>query len=144
MARRASAMDQRRKYKRLAIPLSLRMKLVGKAKHGQGIKVTSRNVSFNGFLIETDVFLEDDILLLQKGEVPAKLDPFLISGDTALEFNIKLPPDAKIITAKGKITWYQVGSRGASYYFKAGISLEKMTDEDGKRWIGFVRDMALD
>ena len=137
-------MDQRRKYKRLAIPLALRMKLMGKAKHGQGIKATSRNVSFNGFLIETEVFLENDILLLQKGEEPVKLDPFLVSGDTMLEFNIKLPPDAKIITAKGKIAWYQLGSRGTSYYFKAGISLEKMTAEDGKRWIGFVKDIAQD
>jgi c-di-GMP-binding flagellar brake protein YcgR len=137
-------MDQRRKYKRLAIPVSLRMRLMGKAKQGQGIKATSRDVSFKGFLLETEVFLEDDILFLQKGEEPVKLDPFLVGGDTVLEFNIKLPPDAKIITAKGKITRYQVGSRGASYYFKAGISLEKMTVEDGKRWITFIRDMALD
>jgi len=89
--------------------------------------------------------LENDILLLQKGEEPVKLDPFLVSGDTMLEFNIKLPPDAKIITAKGKIAWYQLGSQGGSYYFfKAGISLEKMTSEDGKRWIGFVKDIAQD
>jgi hypothetical protein len=137
-------MDQRRKYKRLTIPLSLRMKLMGKDKHVQGIKATSRNVSFNGFLIETEVFLEDDILFLQKGEEPVKLDPFLVAGDTMLEFNIKLPPDAKIITAKGNIAWYELGSRGTSYYYKAGISLEKMTAEDGKRWISFVKDIAQD
>jgi len=138
-------MDQHRKYKRLAIPLSLRIKLSSAAKQGHdGIKVTSRNVSFNGFLIETEVFLENDILLLQKGEQPINLDPFLVSGDNLLEFNIKLPPDARIITAQGKIAWYQLDSRGASYYFHAGISLEKMLAEDGKRWINFIKDMAHD
>ena len=135
-------MDQRRKYRRLAIPLPLRMKLLGKAKHGQGIKATSRNISFNGFLIESKVFLVNDILLLQKGDEPVHLDPFLVSGDNFLEFNIKLPPDAKLITAKGKIVWYHVGSRGTSYFFMAGISLEKMIVDDGKRWVNFIKDIA--
>jgi c-di-GMP-binding flagellar brake protein YcgR len=135
-------MDQRRKYSRLTIPLSIRMKFSREVKHGQGVKVTSRNVSFNGFLIETEVFLEKDILLLQRGEEPVTLDPFLVSGDNELEFNIKLPPDAKIITAKGKLVWYQLDSRGGSYYFKAGISLDKMLAEDGKHWINFIQGVA--
>ena len=99
-------MEQRRKYSRLTIPLSIRMKLSSKAQPEQGIKVASKNVSFNGFLIETEVFLEQDILLLQRGEDPVNLDPFLVSGEDEVEFNIKLPPDAKIITARGKIAWY--------------------------------------
>lgn len=137
-------MDQRRKYKRLTIPLSIRMKSPGKVTHGQGIRVVSKNVSFDGFLIETEVFLEKDILLLQRGEEPVNLDPFLVSGDTELEFNIKLPPDAKIITAKGKIAWYQLDSRGGSHYFKAGVSLDKMLAEDGKHWINFIQGIAQD
>ena len=137
-------MDQRRKYKRWAIPLSLRMKLWRTTKYGHGIKVISRNVSFNGFFIEREVFLENDILFLQRGEEPVTLDPFLLSGDNLLEFNIKLPPDAKTITAKGKIAWYQLDSRGESYYFKAGIALEKMLAEDGTQWTNFIKEMAHD
>jgi c-di-GMP-binding flagellar brake protein YcgR len=135
-------MEQRRKYSRLTIPLSIRMKLSSKAQPAHGIKVTSKNVSFTGFLIETEVFLEQDILLLQRGVEPVNLDPFLVSGEDEVELNIKLPPDAKIITAKGKIVWYQLDSRGGSYYFKAGISLDKMLSEDGKHWINFVRGIA--
>jgi hypothetical protein len=135
-------MEQRRKYSRLTIPLSIRMKLSSKAQPGQGIKVTSKNVSFSGFLIETEVFLEHDVLLLQRGAEPVNLDPFLVSGEEAVELNIKLPPDAKIITARGTIAWYQLESRGGSYFFKAGISLDKMLGEDGKHWINFVRAMA--
>lgn len=135
-------MEQRRKYKRLTIPLSVRMKFLGDVKHGQGIKVTSKNVSFNGFLIETEIFLESNILLLQRGEEPVNLDPFLVSGKDELEFNIKLPPDAKIITAQGKLAWYQLDSRGGSHYFKAGVSLDKMLAEDGKHWIEFIRSIA--
>ena len=136
-------MDQRRKYKRLAIPLSIRMKFPGKVTHGQGVKVTSKNVSFNGFLIETEIFLEGDILLLQRGDEPVNLDPFLVSGDNELEFNIKLPPDAKIITAQGRIAWYQLDARGGSHYFRAGISLDRMLAEDGNHWIQFIRGIAL-
>lgn len=135
-------MEQRRKYSRLTIPLSIRMKLLRNAKDGEGIKVTSRNVSFTGFLIETEVFLEHDTLLLQRGEEPVNLDPFLVSGENGLEFNIKLPPDAKIITAQGKIAWFQLDARGGTYYFKAGISLDKMLAEDGKQWINFVHGIA--
>lgn len=137
-------MDKPRKYKRLEIPLSLRMKLLGTAKNERGIKMKSRNVSLNGFLIETEIFFENDTLLLQRGEDPVHLDPFLVAGDNVLEFKITLPPDATIITAKGKIAWYQLSSRATSYYFKAGISLQKMIVEDGKRWIRFVRDLAQD
>jgi hypothetical protein len=137
-------MDKPRKYKRLEIPLSLRMKLLGTAENERGIKMKSRNVSLNGFLIETEIFFENDILLLQRGEDPVHLDPFLVAGDKVLEFKITLPPDATIITAKGNIVWYQLGSRGTSYYFKAGIFIQKMIVEDGKRWISFVRDMAQD
>ena len=137
-------MEQRRKYRRLTIPLSVRMKFLGDVKHVQGVKVTSKNVSFNGFLIETEVFLENNILLLQRGEEPVNLDPFLVSGEDELEFNIKLPPDAKIITAQGKIAWYQLDSRGGSHYFKAGVSLDKMLAEDGKHWIEFIRGIAQD
>jgi hypothetical protein len=137
-------MDKSRKYKRLEIPLSIRMQLLGTAKNERDIKMKSRNVSLNGFLIETEIFFENDTLLLQRGEDPVYLDPFLVAGDNVLEFKITLPPDATIITAKGKIAWYQLSSRGTSYYFKAGISLQKMIVEDGKRWISFVRDMAQD
>lgn len=137
-------MDKPRKYKRLEIPLSLRMQLLGTAKNEQGIKMKSRNVSLNGFLIETEIFFENDVLLLQRGEDPVPLDPFLVAGDKFLEFKITLPPDSTIITAKGNIAWYQLSSRGKSYYFRAGISLQKMIVEDGKRWISFVKDLAQD
>lgn len=135
---------EQRKYSRLTIPLSIRMKLSKNAKQGEGIKVTSRNVSFTGFLIETEVFLEHDILLLQRGVEPVNLDPFLLSGDHDLEFNIKLPPDAKIITAQGTLAWFQLDSRGGSHYFKAGVSLDKMLAEDGKHWIDFIKGIAHD
>jgi c-di-GMP-binding flagellar brake protein YcgR len=136
-------MDQR-KYSRLTIPLSIRMKLSQNATQGEGIKVTSRNVSLTGFLLETEVFLEHDTLLLQRGMEPVNLDPFLVSGENDLEFNIKLPPDAKIITAQGKLAWFQLDSRGGSYYFKAGISLNKISAEDGKHWINFIKGIADD
>ena len=133
---------EQRKYSRLTIPLSIRMKLAKNATQGEGIKVTSRNVSLTGFLLETEVFLEHDTLLLQRGLEPVNLDPFLVSGENDVQFNIKLPPDAKIITAKGNIAWYQLDSRGGSYYFKAGISLDKISAEDGKHWVNFIKGIA--
>jgi hypothetical protein len=80
--------------------------------------------------------------VLQRGVEPVNLDPFLVSGENDVEFNIKLPPDAKIITAKGNIAWYQLDSRGGSYYFKAGISLDKISAEDGKHWVNFIKGIA--
>ncbi len=132
-------MVERRKYKRLEVPLPLRMKLLGTAESAQGVKVFTRNVSLDGLLIEAQVFLENDILLIQKGEGPVKLDPFLVSNEKLIELDIKIPPDAKMAKATGRVIWYYLGSRGESYYFRAGISLEKMGVEDEKRWANFIR-----
>ena len=139
---KANKISERRRDKRWNILIPLRIKSLGTSKYGEGTKVLAQNVSLHGLLIETEVFLEHDTLLLQRGEEPVNLDPFLVSGDNELEFNIKLPPDAKIITAQGKIAWYRLNTRGGAYYFKAGIFLQKMIAEDSKLWINFINYIA--
>ena len=134
--------SDRRRYKRAEIPLPLRIKSLGTSKYGEGVKVRVKNVSLHGLLIETEVFLENDTLLLQKGAEPVNLDPFLVSGDNLLELNIKVPPHAKIINGTGRIAWYQISIRGTSYYFRAGISLEDMGVEDEKKWLNFIKNIA--
>ncbi len=135
-------MVERRKYKRLEVPLPLRMKLLGMAEYGRGIKMITRNVSLDGLLIETQIFLENDILLIQKGEESVKLDSFLVSNGNPIELDIKVPPDGKMVRATVRVKWYYLGSRGESYYFRTGISLEKMGVEDEKRWANFIRTTA--
>ncbi|MBW2039281.1 MAG: PilZ domain-containing protein [Deltaproteobacteria bacterium] len=135
-------MVEHRTFKRLEIPLLLRMKLLGTAKHDQPVKSQTKNVSLDGLLIEVQVFLENDSLIIQKGDAPVKLGPFLVLNEKLVELDIWIPPKAQRIKAIGRVVWYDLCSRGTSYYFSAGISLEKMGAEDGKKWANFVSNIA--
>ena len=135
-------MPERRKFTRFDIPLSLNMKLVGAAKDNQPIKAQTRNVSLDGLLIEAQVFLENDTLLIHKGERPVKLDPYLVLNEKLVELDIKTPPLAHIIRATGRVMWYDLCARGSSYYFRAGIALEKLGVQDAEKWTAFVTTVS--
>lgn len=135
-------MDERRRFHRLGIALPLRMKLLGIPKYANLFKAQARNVSFEGLLIEVQVFLEDDSLFIQKGEDPIRLDPFLVLNEKLIELTLLVPPKSERVRATGKVVWYDVGSTGASYYFRMGISLEKMGVEDGKKWVNFIKTLG--
>ena len=135
-------MPERRKFTRFDVPLSLNMKLLGTGKDTHPIKGQTRNVSLDGLLIEAQVFLENDTLLVHKGEQPVKLDPFLVLNEKLVELDIKTPPLAHIIRATGRVMWYDLCARGSSYYFRAGIALEKLAVQDAERWTTFVTNIS--
>ncbi len=57
---------------------------------------------------------------------PIKVIPFLVLNEKMVELETVLPPKGRRIRAIGKVLWYDFGSRRTSYYFRAGIFLEKM------------------
>ncbi|RLB05569.1 MAG: hypothetical protein DRG50_07035 [Deltaproteobacteria bacterium] len=134
-------MIEHRTFKRLEIPLPLKMRLLGTG-HYVPIKALTKNVSLEGLLIEAQVFLEDGSLLIWKGEESVKLDPFLVLDEKLIELDIWLPPKSEKIRATGRVIWYDLGSKGTSYYFRVGVSLEKMGVLDGKRWVNFVKNIV--
>jgi len=128
-------MIEKRRFQRLDIPLRLRVKLLGVPQYAQSFKAQTKNVFLEGLLIEMQVFLQNDDLLIQKGENPIKLDPFLVLNEKWAELYLLIPPRVRAI---GKVAWYDIGSRGTLYYCRMGISLDKMGVEDGKKWLNFV------
>jgi len=131
-------MVERRRFKRWNIRIPLSLKLLGMGKDDHLIKAQTINISFDGILIEIPVFLEDDCLLIHRGDEPVKLAPFLVLNEKIVELHLKAPPMAQMIRAIGKVVWYEIGSRGKSYHFMMGIALEKMGDEDGEKWVNLV------
>ena len=116
------------------------MWLLGITKHSQPINSKTRNVSIEGLSIELQVILKNTSFLIQGGGKPIKLIPFLVLNEKAVELDIKIPPKGERIRAIGRVIWYDFGSRGASYYFEAGIFLEKMEVEDRRKWEEFVKN----
>ena len=141
--KRKSRKVERRIFKRLKTPIPLSMRLLGSTKDPQPINAKTRNVSFEGLSIELRVILKNGSLLIQEGEEPIKLIPFLVLNEKVVELDIKIPPKGERIRAIGRVIWYDFGSRGASYYFCAGIFLEEMEVKDRKKWEEFVKNIEV-
>jgi len=58
-----------------------------------------------------------------------------------VELEIEIPPRGQKARAIGRVIWYDFGSRRASYYFRAGIFLEKMGVKERKQWEEYVKDI---
>jgi len=139
--KRKSRLVERRTFKRLKTPISLSIRLLGTTKYPQPINTETRNVSLEGLSIELPVILKNGRLLIQEGEEPIKLIPFLVLNEKAVELDIKIPPMGERIRAIGRVIWYDFGLRGASYYLCTGIFLGKMEPEGRKKWEKFIRNI---
>ncbi len=141
--KRKRRLVERRTFKRLKIPVPLCMRLLGTTKYPQRIRTETRDVSLEGLSIELKVILKNGSLLIQDGEEPIKLIPFLVLNQKTVELDIEIPPKGEKTRAVGRVIWYDFGSRRASYYFRAGIFLEKMVVEDRKEWEEFIKNIGV-
>jgi hypothetical protein len=142
--KRKSRKVERRTFKRLKIPIPLRIRLLGTTKYPRSINTETRNVSLEGLSIELRAILKNGSLLIKEGQEPIKLIPFLVLNEKVVELDIEIPPKGERIRATGRVKWYDFGSRGASYYFWAGTFLEKMEVEDRKKWEELIRNIKRD
>ena len=133
----------RRTFKRLKIPIQLSIRLLGTTKYPEPINTRTRNVSLEGLSIELQVILKNGSLLIQDGDEPIKLIPFLVLNEKGLELDIKIPPKDERIRAVGRVIWYDFGLRRGSYYFCVGVFLEKMEVEDRRKWEEFVKNIEV-
>jgi hypothetical protein len=130
---------ERRRFKRLKIPVPLTIRLVGTTKYPEPISVKTRNVSLEGLSVELRVISKNGSLLIQEGTEPIKLIPFLVLNQKTVELEIEIPPRGEKTRETGKVIWYDFGSRRASYYFRAGIFLEEMGVKERKKWEEYVK-----
>ena len=134
---------ERRTFKRLETPIPLRISLLGTTRCPRPINAETRTVSLEGLSIELHTILKNGSLLIQVGEERIKLIPFLVLNEKMVALDIKVPPTGEWIGATGRVIWYDFGSKGDSYYFRAGILLEKMEAEDRKKWEEFVKNIEM-
>ncbi len=135
-----SRMVRFRKLHRLPTSIPLTIRLLGITKPPHAINAETRNVSRNGLSIELEVKLKNGSLLIQQGEEAIKLIPFLVLGEKLMELDIKMPSEGERVRATGRVRWYDFSSREKSYYFRAGILLEKI--EDRKKWEDFIGSLS--
>ena len=122
-------MAERRKLERFEMSIALSVRLLGVFIRPLTVNVRSRDISLEGLSIE-----------LQEADESLDLIPHLVLDKKEVALDIKIPPKAERIRATGRVMWYHSGSKGASYYFRAGLLLEEMEAEDRKKWEDFVRD----
>lgn len=133
----------RRRIKRLEIAVPLHIKLLGMSKDPPTIETATRNISPVGISMELPVALTKGAFFIREGEKPINLIPYLALDKKEVTLKMTLPPHEEQIRAKGKIIWYDFGTRETSYYFEAGIFLKEMEFEDRKRWEEFTIKAAL-
>jgi hypothetical protein len=109
--KRKSRKVERRIFKRLKIPIPLSMRLLGTTKHPQPINSKTSNVSVEGLSVKLHVILKNGSLLIQEGEEPIKLIPFLVLNEKMVGLDMKIPPEGENIGAIGRVIWYDFGSR---------------------------------
>jgi len=134
---------ERRIFKRLKAPIPLSIRLLGTTEYPQPINTTTRNVSLEGLSVELNAMLKDGSLIIQEGEKPVKLIPFLVLNEKMVELDMKIPPEGENIGAMGRVIWYDFGSKRASYYFCVGIFLEEMEVEDRRKWQEFIKNIGV-
>jgi len=132
---------ERRRFKRLKIPVPLTIRLLGTTKYPEPISAKTRNVSLEGLSVELRVISKNGSLLMQEGAEPIKLIPFLVLNQKAVQLDIEIPPKGEKTRATGKVIWYDFSSRRASYYFRAGIFLEEMGVKERKKWEEYVKNI---
>jgi hypothetical protein len=139
-------MFNRRKTKRVEIALPLRIRLLGVGNQPPTIKTATRNISPLGISLELPVILTNGVFYIKKAESSVNLIRYLIQKEKEVELEIKLPPNDEKFKARGRIIWYNFGSRegDTSYYFEAGILLKEMATEVRKKWEVFARNSALE
>jgi hypothetical protein len=129
-----------RKFHRLSTSIPLTIRLLGITKHPNPIHAETRNVSRRGLSVELEVKLKNGSLLIQQGEEAIKVIPFLVLSEKLVELEIEMPPSGERVRATGRVRWYDFGQREKSYYFSAGILLEKI--EDRKRWEDLIGNLS--
>jgi len=129
-------MARLRKFHRLSTSIPLTVRLLGVAKHPHPIHAETRNVSRKGLSVELEVKLKNGSLLIHQGGEAIKLIPFLVLSEKLVELDIMISPRGERVIATGRVRWYDFGSKEESYYFRAGILLEKI--EDKKKWEDFI------
>jgi hypothetical protein len=139
-------MFNQRKSKRVDITLPLRIKLLGVSKQPPIIKTVTRNITPLGISMELPVTLIKGVFFIQKRESSVNLIRYLIQKDKEVELEITLPPQDEKFKARGKVIWYNFGSRegDAAYYFGAGIILKEMAVEAKKKWEVFAMNSTLE
>ena len=133
---------ERREWERLEISIPLCVKLLGITGSPTSINTETINITIEGVEIELNVVLKDGSLLIQQGDDCIKLIPYLVLNKKFVELEMTIPQQVKKIRATGKVIWYDLGSKGPSFYFQAGILLEEMEHEDKKEWEEFVNKTA--
>ncbi|MFQ6079721.1 MAG: PilZ domain-containing protein [Thermodesulfobacteriota bacterium] len=122
---------ERRKLLRLKSPLPVRFSLY----HVPGRREASRrlggmisNVSVEGICLETNVVLVDGSHVFSEA----------MGEEKRLRMEIDLPPESERITAMGKVIWYDLGSSGSPYRFRAGVYLTEMDGNSTEIWKQFL------
>jgi len=141
--KRKSRKVERRIFKRLKTSIPLSMRLLGTTKYPRPFIGKTRNVSLEGLSIELKVILKNGSLLIQEGEEPIKLIPFLVLNEKMVGLDMKIPPEGENIGAIGRVIWYDFGPRRASYYFCVGIFLENIELEDRQKWEEFIKSIEV-
>lgn len=121
MSRTKETFIERRKYVRLATPLSITYTVSG---GGNVRQATTKNISADGARFET-------------------LDPDLKEG-TVVEVKIEIPSAPNPIHAKGKVIWRKKVSLEDGAPFDCGLEFIEVEEDNKNTFLKFLCDLIYD
>lgn len=127
-------------FAQVRTPVPVSVKFLGIPTYHTPVGATAPYISAEAIVVDMEILIKKGALSVKGGGEPVNLIPFLFLNEKMLSVDIKVPRPQDVCKGVGRLVWYDFGTRDAVHFFRAMISLEKMSTEDRKRWEGFVVD----
>jgi len=133
-------MGEMHTFAQVRTPVPVSVKFLGIPTYHTPVSATADYISIGAIIIDMETLIKKGALSVKGGGEPVNLIPFLFLNEKMLSVDIKVPRSQDFCKGVGRLVWYDFGTRDAVHFFRAMISLEKMSVEDRKRWERFVVD----
>jgi len=133
---------ERRLFERIRVGIPLTLKFLHVPNDGVPIRTRTINVSFESILFELKVAIRKGGFCIQDNVQDLNLMPFLVLNEKMLELDVEISPREDPIHARGRVMWYDFGSRAATYVLQMIVYPEDMRPHDRARWKEFIATAA--
>ena len=121
-------------------PIPVSIKFLGIPTYHTPVSAAAHYISAAAVVVDMDIMIKKGALSVRGGEESVNLIPFLFLNEKLLSVDIRVPRYQECCKGVGRLVWYDFGTRDAAPFFRAMISLEKMSVEARKEWEAFVAD----
>lgn len=121
---------EKRKFKRLEVPLDVTVKVVSGREDLPTLHIKSRNISMGGICLETKSIKVDDIDLMSGRPFARK---------NLLQIKIGLNPREDPVEAIGEVLWYDISQEIPEFIYQVGVIFREIKNNGKEQLAKFFK-----